>query len=115
MLINQFSNIICVCSVHAYNDGDVNVGSLLDSLSIGARVGDNDQTGLLERAGDVVGEVTGGETTGNGDSAGVGSELEDSTLAIRTSRDNADCVLSDTNATKLYTLQIIHVRRIAIC
>jgi hypothetical protein len=74
----------------AYNDGDVDVGSLLDGLGVSARVGDNDQTRLLERTGDVIGEVTGGEATGNGDRSGVGGELEDSTLAVRAGRDDAN-------------------------
>jgi hypothetical protein len=73
-----------------YDDGDVDVGSLLDSLSVGAGVGDDDQARFAERAGDVVGEVTGGETTGNGDSTSVVGELEDRTLAVGTGRDNAD-------------------------
>lgn len=78
-----------------YNDGDVDVGSLLDSLGVGAGVGNDNQARLAERAGDVVGEVTGGEATGNGDSASVGSELEDGTLAVGTGRDDADWSLSD--------------------
>lgn len=77
-------------SVTEGNDGDVDVGSLLDSLGIGTGVGHDDETGLLERAGDVVGEVTGGETTGNGGGTGVGGELQDSTLAVRTSGDDTD-------------------------
>lgn len=72
------------------NDGDVDVGSLLDGLGVGAGVGDNDQAGLLEGSGDVVGERTGGETTGNGLGAGVGGELEDGTLTVRTSGDDTD-------------------------
>ena len=72
------------------DDGDVDVGSLLDGLGVGARVGDDDEAGLLEGAGDVVGEVTGGETTGNGASTGVGGELQDGTLTVGTGRDNAD-------------------------
>ena len=76
--------------VAAYNDGDVDVRGLLDSLGVGARVGDDDEAGLLERAGDVVGEVTGGEATGNGDGAGVGGELEHGTLTVGTGRDDAD-------------------------
>lgn len=80
----------CATISVTYDDGKVDVGSLLDSLGIGARVGDDDQARFPERTGDVVGEVTGGETTGNGDSTGVGSELEDGTLSVRTGRDNAD-------------------------
>lgn len=74
-----------------YDDGDVDVGGLLDSLGIGTRVGDDDQAGLLERAGDVVGEVTGGEATGNGDGTGVGGELQDGTLSVGAGRDDTDC------------------------
>jgi hypothetical protein len=69
---------------------DVDVRGLLDGLGVGARVGDDDQTGLLERPGDVVGEGTGGEAAGNRLGAGVGGELEDGTLAVGTGRDNAD-------------------------
>lgn len=77
-------------SVAKSDDGDVDVAGLLDSLGVGAGVGNDDQTGLLERAGDVVGEVTGGETTGNGGGTGVRGELEDSTLAVGTSGDDTD-------------------------
>jgi len=70
------------------DDGDVNIGSFLDSLSVGARIGDDDQAGLLERAGNVIGKVTGGETTGNGDGTSVCGKLEDSTLTVGTSRDD---------------------------
>jgi hypothetical protein len=72
------------------DDGDVDVGSLLDSLGVGAWVGDDDQAGLLERAGDVVGEVTGGEASGDGGSTGVGGELEDGTLTVGTGGDDGD-------------------------
>lgn len=72
------------------NDGDVDVGSLLDGLGVGARVGDNNQAGLFERSGDVVGERTGGETTSNGLGAGVGGELEDGTLTVGTGGDHTD-------------------------
>lgn len=72
------------------DDGDVDVRGLLDGLGIGAGVGDDDQAGLLEGAGDVVGEVTGGEAAGNGDGTGVGGELQDSTLAVGTSGDDAN-------------------------
>lgn len=77
-------------SVGEGNDGDVDVGSLLDGLGVGARVGDDDQTGLLEGAGDVVGEGTGGEATGDGSGTSVGRELEDGTLTVGTGRDNTD-------------------------
>ena len=72
------------------NDGDVDVGGLLDGLSVGARVGDDDDAGFLEGAGDVVGEVTGGEATGDGRGSGVCGKLEDSTLAIWTGGDDGD-------------------------
>ena len=72
------------------NDGNVDVGSLLNSLGVSAGVGDDDEAGLLERAGDVVGEVTRGETTCDGDGTGMRGELEDSTLTVGTSRDNTN-------------------------
>jgi len=72
------------------NDGDVDIRCLLDSLGIGARIGDNDETGFLERACDVVGEVTWGETTSNWGSTSVSGELQDSALAIGTGGDDTD-------------------------
>ena len=72
------------------NDGDVDIGSLLDSLGVGAGISDDDEAGFLERAGDVVGEVTGGETTCDGDGSGVCGELQDSALAVGTSGDDAN-------------------------
>lgn len=72
------------------NDGDVDVAGLLDSLGVGARVGDDDQAGLLERASDVVGEATGGEASSNGGGTSVAGELEDGTLTVGTGRDDAN-------------------------
>lgn len=72
------------------NDGDVDVAGLLDGLGVGARVGDDNQAGLLERAGDVVGERTGGEAAGNGGGTSVSGELEDGTLTVGTGRDDAN-------------------------
>lgn len=72
------------------NDGNVDVAGLLDSLGVGAGVGDDDQAGLLEGAGDVVGEATGGEATGDGGGTSVGGELEDGTLTVGTGRDDTD-------------------------
>ena len=72
------------------DDRDIDVGSLLNSLGIGAGIGDDDQARLLERASDVVGEVTGGEATCDSDGTSVSGELEDGTLAIGTSGDNAN-------------------------
>jgi hypothetical protein len=59
-------------------------------LGIGAGIGDDNQAWLLEGSGDVVGEVTWGETTGDGAGTSVGSELEDSTLTVRTGGDDTD-------------------------
>ena len=76
------------------DDGDVDVGSLLDGLGVGAGVGDDNQAGLPEGTGDVVGEVTGGETTSNGGGTGVRCELEDGTLSVGTGRDDTDYTVS---------------------
>lgn len=72
------------------DDGDVDVACLLDGLGVGARVRHNDEAGLLERPGDVVGEATGGEAAGDGDGASVGGKLEDGTLAVGTRGDDAN-------------------------
>jgi hypothetical protein len=72
------------------DNGDVDIGSLLDGLGVGARVGHDYEAGFLERAGDVVGEVTGGEATGDGDGTGVSRELEHGTLAIGAGGDHTD-------------------------
>jgi hypothetical protein len=72
------------------DDGDVDVGGLLDGLRVGAGVGDDDQARLLEGARDVVGEVTRGEAAGDCDGAGVRGELEDGALAVGTRGDDTD-------------------------
>jgi hypothetical protein len=77
-------------SIAESNNWNVDIGSFLDSLGIGTWVGNNDEAGLLERSSDVVGEVTWGKTTGNGDGTSVGSELEDGTLTVWTSRNDTD-------------------------
>jgi hypothetical protein len=77
-------------SVAESDDWDVDVGGLLDGLGISAWVGDDDEAWLLEGTGDVVGEVTWGEATGNWGGTGVGGELQDGTLTIWTGRDNTD-------------------------
>lgn len=41
------------------DDGDVDVGSFFDGLSVGSGIGQDDQTWFLEGARDVVGEVSG--------------------------------------------------------
>ena len=53
-------------------------------------VGNNDQAGFLEGAGDVVGKITGGEAASNGLGTGIRGELENCTVAIGASRDNAN-------------------------
>jgi hypothetical protein len=72
------------------DDGNVDVRSLLDGLGVGSGVGNHDQTGLLEGSGDVVGERTGGESTGNGGGTGVSGELENGTLTVGTGRDDTN-------------------------
>jgi hypothetical protein len=68
---------------------------------VGQGVGDNDQTGLLEGTGDVVGEGTGGKATSNSLGTGVRSELQGSTLTVGAGRDDANVgrVLNGNNDT----------------
>lgn len=77
-------------SVAQGNDRDVDIAGLLDGLGVGARVRHDNEARLLERAGDVVGEVTGGEAAGNGGGTGVRSELEHGTLTVGTGRDDSN-------------------------
>ena len=74
------------------DDGDVDVRRLADRLVVDARVSDDDQAGLLERAGDVVGEASGGEAAGDRLGTGVGGVLEDRTVAVRAGRNDTDVV-----------------------
>ena len=59
-------------------------------MGIGARVGDNDEAGFLEGAGDVVGEVTWSEATGDRNGSGVGGEFEDGALTVGAGGDDAN-------------------------
>jgi hypothetical protein len=77
-------------SIAKSNNWNVDIGSFLDSLGIGTWVGNNDEAGFLERSGNVIGKVTWGETTSNGDGTGVGGELENGTLTIWTGRNDTD-------------------------
>ena len=72
------------------NDGDVDVGRLPDSLVVHTGVGNDDQSGLLERTSDVVGEATGGETASDSLSTGVGGVLEDGTVTVGAGRDHTN-------------------------
>ena len=72
------------------NDGDVHVGGLLHGLVVRAGVGDDEQAGLLELLGDLVGEGTRGEASSDGGAAGELGELEHGALAVGAGRDGAD-------------------------
>ena len=69
---------------------DVDIAGFLNRLGVGARVGHNDQAWLFERTSDVIGEVTGSETTSYCDSAGVSGELKYGSLTVGTSGDDTD-------------------------
>jgi len=72
------------------NDGDIDITSLFDGLSIGARIRNDNEARFFEGARDVVGEVTRGETTSDGYGSSVCGELEHSALAVRTGGDDAN-------------------------
>lgn len=57
---------------------------------VDTRVGDDDESGLLEGTGDVVGEITGCETTSDRLGTSVCRELQDRTLSVRASRNDTD-------------------------
>ena len=57
-----------------------------------AGVGDDDQARLLERTGDVIGEGTRGEASGDGLGTSVGGVFEDGAVAIWASRDDTNVI-----------------------
>ena len=59
-------------------------------MCVGARVGDDDEAGFFEGAGDIVGKITRRESSGNGDGTGMSGEFENSTLTVGTSRDDGN-------------------------
>ncbi len=85
--INEFGGGVGIAQG---DDGDVDVGGFFNGLGVSSRVGDNDQSWFLEGARDVVGEVSGRETSCNSDGSRVRGEFENSALAIRTGGDDTD-------------------------
>lgn len=85
--IDELEGCVRVCK---RDDGDVDVRRLTDGLVVHARVGDDDETRLLERAGDVVGERTGREAARDRLCTGVGGVLEHRAVAVRPGRDHTD-------------------------
>lgn len=77
-------------SVTESDHWDVDIGSFFDSLSVGARIGNDDETRFFEGARDVVGEVTRSESTSDGYGARVSGELENSPLTIWTCGDDTN-------------------------
>jgi hypothetical protein len=77
-------------SIAEADDGDIDIRGFLDSLSVGAWVGDDNEARFLEGACDVVGKVTGRETTSDCNGSGVCGKFEDSALAVGTSGDDTD-------------------------
>ena len=59
---------------------------------IDTRVSHNDDSGLLETLGDIVGKVTGGESPGNRLSADEGREFENGSVTVGSGGDDTDIV-----------------------
>lgn len=72
------------------NHRDVDIGGFLDGLGIGSRVRDNDQSWFAEGAGNVVGEVTGSESTGDSNSTSMSCEFEDCSLTVWSGGNDTD-------------------------
>lgn len=75
----------------ADGDGwDVSQRSFLEGLRVSSGIGDDDQTGFDELGLDLIGKGTRGESASDGFGSSEVGELEDGTLAIRTSRDETN-------------------------
>jgi hypothetical protein len=85
--VDEFCWGVCIAES---NDGDIDVTGFFNSLSIGTRIRDDDKAGFFEGARDIIGEVTRGETTGDGYGSGVCGELEYGSLAVRAGGDDAN-------------------------
>ena len=85
--INEFGRRVSITESY---DGNVDIGSLLDSLGVGAWISNYNKAGLLEGAGDVVGEITRSKTTGDCNGSRMGSKFQDSALTVGTGRDHTD-------------------------
>ena len=75
-------------SVAKSDDGDVHVRGLLDGLMVKTGVANNDEAGLHELLGVVIGKGTGNPLSTEVLGTSVGSELEDSTLGEGTLGNN---------------------------
>lgn len=69
-------------SVTECNDRAVSLGTLHNSLAVGSRVGDDDQSRLDEVSGLVVGQSTWDPSSGLARTSGVLAELEYSSLTV---------------------------------
>ena len=77
-------------SVGEGNNGDVHVPSFANSLVVSTGISDNEQTGLIEALLQLIGEGTGSMASNSGLATGIMSELEDTALAVRASRDGSN-------------------------
>ncbi len=59
-------------------------------MCIGTGIGDDNETGLLERSSNVICKIPRSEPSGNCDGTGMSGELENRTLTIGASRDDSD-------------------------
>ena len=85
--VNKFSGRVRIAEC---NDRNVDVAGFFDRLRVRARIGYDDETWFLERASDVVGEISRCEASRDGYRAGVGGEFEYRALAIGSCGYNTD-------------------------
>ena len=76
----MFFYLDCRVRVAESDDWDVDVGRFSDWLMIDSGIGDDEESGLSERALVLVSEGTRGVSAGDGGGAGLGGELEDGSL-----------------------------------
>ena len=85
LVVGWDGNVDVLCGrvgVAESNNGNVDIRSLANGLSISTGIGDNDEARFFEGSSDVIGEATGREASGNGNGTGMSSKLEYSSLTI---------------------------------
>jgi len=79
-----------VVGVAKGNDGDVHIGALNEGVVIDSRVGEDEESGLNEFLGVLIGKHTGSPSSGDAHALGVLGEFIDGSLSVESATDGDD-------------------------